>query len=247
MDATCVFKRIEKKYLLSEAQQEALFQRIGAQLRPDEYGRSTVLSLYLDTPDRRIIRSSIEAADYKEKLRLRSYGTAKADSTVFLELKKKFGGVVYKRRAAMTLTEAERYLRMGIKPFESQIMSELDWAMELYGRPKGAMLIACEREAWFDEEHPDLRLTFDRNIRYRENELRLDRGSAGTALLPKNTVLLEIKTAGAMPLWLADALDAEGILPGSFSKYGEAYLRTLEKKKRPVVILEGGKRHVVNL
>lgn len=247
MDATCVFKRIEKKYLLSEAQQEALFQRIGAQLRPDEYGRSTVLSLYLDTPDRRIIRSSIEAADYKEKLRLRSYGTAKADSTVFLELKKKFGGVVYKRRAAMTLTEAERYLRMGIKPFESQIMSELDWAMELYGRPKGAMLIACEREAWFDEAHPDLRLTFDRNIRCRENELRLDRGSAGTALLPKNTVLLEIKTAGAMPLWLADALDAEGILPGSFSKYGEAYLRTLEKKKRPVVIIEGGKRHVVNL
>ena len=247
MDETCVFKRIEKKYLLSEAQQEALFQRIGARLRPDEYGRSTVLSLYLDTPDRRIIRNSIEAADYKEKLRLRSYGTAGADSTVFLELKKKFGGVVYKRRAAMTLTEAERYLRMGIKPFESQIMSELDWAMKLYGRPKAAMLIACEREAWFDEEHPDLRLTFDRNIRYRENELRLDRGCAGCALLPKNTVLLEIKTAGAMPLWLADALDAEGILPGSFSKYGEAYLRTLEKKKRPVVILEGGKRHVVNL
>ena len=247
MDATCTFKRIEKKYLLSEAQQEALFQRIGAHLRLDEFGRSTVLSLYLDTPDRRIIRNSIEAADYKEKLRLRSYGTARADSTVFLELKKKFGGVVYKRRAAMTLTEAERYLRMGIKPFESQIMSELDWAMELYGRPKGAMLIACEREAWFDEAHPDLRLTFDRNIRCRENELRLDRGSAGTALLPKNTVLLEIKTAGAMPLWLADALDAEGILPGSFSKYGEAYLRTLEKKNRPVVIIEGGKRHVVNL
>ena len=247
MDATCVFKRIEKKYLLSEAQQEALFQRIGAHLRPDEFGRSTVLSLYLDTPDRRIIRNSIEAADYKEKLRLRSYGTAGADSTVFLELKKKFGGVVYKRRAAMTLTEAERYLRMGVKPFESQIMSELDWAMKLYKSPQAAMLIACEREAWFDEKHPDLRLTFDLNIRCRENELRLDRGSAGTAVLPKDTVLLEIKTAGAMPLWLADALDAEGVLPGSFSKYGEAYLRTLEKKKRPVVIIEGGKRHVVNL
>ena len=247
MDATCIFKRIEKKYLLSEAQQEALFQRIGAHLRPDEFGLSTVLSLYLDTPDRRIIRNSIEAADYKEKLRLRSYGTARADSTVFLELKKKYGGVVYKRRAAMTLREAERYLRMGIKPYESQIMSELDWAMRLYGRPKAAMLIACEREAWFDEAHPDLRLTFDRNIRCRENELRLDRGSAGTPLLPKDTVLLEIKTAGAMPLWLADALDAESILPGSFSKYGEAYLRTLEERDHPVCLIEGGQRHVVNL
>ena len=246
MDATYIFKRIEKKYLLSETQYEALFQRIGAHLKPDEFGRSTVLSLYLDTPDHRIIRSSIEAVDYKEKLRLRSYGMAGADSTVFLELKKKYGGVVYKRRAAMTLREAERYLRMGIKPYESQIMSELDWAMRLYGRPKAAMLIACEREAWFDEAHPDLRLTFDRNIRCRENELRLDRGSAGICLLPRDTVLLEIKTAGAMPLWLADALDAESILPGSFSKYGEAYLRTLEERDHPVCLIEGGQRHVVN-
>ena len=247
MDATYIFKRIEKKYLLSETQYEALFQRIGAHLKPDEFGRSTVISLYLDTPDHRIIRSSIEAVDYKEKLRLRSYGTAKVDSTVFLELKKKYGGVVYKRREAMTFKEAEIYLRMGVKPFESQIMSEIDWAMRLYGRPKGAMLIACEREAWFDEEHPDLRLTFDRNIRYRESELRLDRGSAGINLLPKDTVLLEIKTAGAMPLWLADALDAERILPGSFSKYGEAYLRTLEEKNYPISMIEGGEKHVVNL
>ena len=126
METTCNFKRIEKKYLLSEIQYEALFRRIGSHLKPDEYGRSAVMSLYLDTPDYRIIRHSIEAADYKEKLRLRSYGTASADSTVFLELKKKFGGVVYKRRAAMTLTEAERYLRTGVKPFESQIMSEID-------------------------------------------------------------------------------------------------------------------------
>ncbi len=247
MDTACIFKRIEKKYLLSQARYEALFQRIGSHLEPDEFGRSTVMSLYLDTPDRRIIRNSIEAVDYKEKLRLRSYGTAGADSTVFLELKKKFGGVVYKRRAAMTLPEAERYLQTGVKPYESQIMSELDWAMGFYGQPKGAMLIACEREAWFDGEHPDLRLTFDRNIRYRDSELRLDRGSAGIGLLPRDTVLLEIKTAGAMPLWLADALDAEKILPGSFSKYGAAYLRTLEEKKRPVPMPEGGINNVVNL
>ena len=247
MDTACIFKRIEKKYLLSEAQYEALWEGIGAHLRADEFGRSTVTSLYLDTPDRRIIRSSVEARDYKEKLRLRSYGRAAADSTVFLELKKKYGGVVYKRRAAMTLAEAERYLRLGVKPYESQIMSEIDWAMRLYGRPKPAVLIACEREAWFDDEYPDLRLTFDRNIRYRESELRLDRGSAGIALLPEKTVLLEIKTAGAMPLRLSHALDAEGILPGSFSKYGAAYARSLAEKKDHLRIIEGRTRHVVNL
>ena len=247
MVTTCNFKRIEKKYLLTEAQYDALMQRIGTHLQPDAYGRSTVISLYLDTPDHRIIRSSMEAVDYKEKLRLRSYGTASADSTVFLELKKKFGGVVYKRRVAMTFAQAQRYLREGVKPFESQIMSEIDWAMRLYAWPQGAMMIACEREAWFDEEHPDLRLTFDRNIRSRESELRLDKGSAGVNLLPEQTVLLEIKTAGAMPLWLADALDAEEIRPGSFSKYGAAYTRSCEEKKHPISTIKGGTKHVVNL
>ncbi len=247
MDATCIFKRIEKKYLLSEARYEALFRRIGGRLTPDQYGRSTVLSLYLDTPDFRIIRQSIEAVDYKEKLRLRSYGAAAPDSTVFLELKKKFGGVVYKRRAAMRLAEAERYLRLGIKPCESQILSELDWALRLYQWPQPRMLLACEREAWFDEAQPDLRLTFDRGIRYRESALSLSAGAAGIRLLPEDAVLLEIKTAGAMPLWLADALDAEGILPGRFSKYGAAYTRSLEEKKKPIPITKGGIQHVVNL
>ena len=247
METTCIFKRIEKKYLLSEERYAALLCRIGPHLRPDEYGRSTVTSLYLDTPDYRIIRSSIEAEDYKEKLRLRSYGRATADAAVFLELKKKYGGVVYKRRAAMTLAEAERYLQKGIKPYESQIMAEIDWAMRLYGRPSPRVLIACEREAWFDGEHPDLRLTFDRNIRCREHALRLDRGAAGVPLLPERTVLLEINTAGAMPLWLARALDAEGILPGSFSKYGAAYARRLEETRSPILITKGGTQHVVNL
>ena len=246
METTFIFKRIEKKYLLSEAQFQALFRRIRFHLRPDEFGRSTVMSLYLDTPDHRIIRNSIEAVNYKEKLRLRSYGTAKADSSVFLELKKKNNGVVYKRRASMTLAEAERYLEQGIRPFESQIIHELDWAMSFYGSLRPAMLIACEREAWFDEEHPDLRLTFDRNIRYRESELRLSAGTEGIALLPENTVLLEIKTAGGMPLWLAHALDAEGIRPGSFSKYGAGYLHSLERTRRIITLSKGGNQYVVN-
>ena len=245
METILDFKRIEKKYLLSEKQFDSLFRRIGFHLKPDEYGRSTVLSLYLDTPDHRIIRNSLEAADYKEKLRLRSYGTASFDSTVFLELKKKFRGVVYKRRAAMSLSQVNRYLQQKAKPFESQIMSEIDWSMRRYQWPEPAMLIACEREAWFDDEHPDLRLTFDRNIRYRETDLTFRRAYVGTSLLPDHTVLLEIKTAGSMPLWLAEALDNGSILPCSFSKYGSAYNFSREEKQI-ISILEGDNKNVVN-
>ena len=245
METICNFKRIEKKYLLSEKQYQDLFSCIGSHLKPDEYGQSTIMSLYLDTPDHRIIRNSIEAADYKEKLRLRSYGTAASDSTVFLELKKKNKGIVYKRRTAMTLLQANSYLYRRAKPFESQIMSEIDWAMKLYRWPKPTMLIACEREAWFDDEHPDLRLTFDRDIRYRETDLAFKRANAGISLLPKNTVLLEVKTAGAMPLWLADAFDKGDILPCSFSKYGTAYTQSQEEKQI-ISMLKGGNKSVVN-
>ena len=229
MDPICIFQRIEKKYRLSRLQRQMLLGEIGGRLLPDVYGRSTVLSLYLDTPDHLLIRNSLDAGAYKEKLRLRSYGTPRADSAVFLELKKKYKGVVYKRRVSMTLRDAERYFRTGEAAGDSQIMREIDYAMDFYRRPAPAMLIACEREAFTAKEAPDLRLTFDENIRARDSALRLDLGSAGTRILPEQEILLEIKTGGAMPLWLSGALDRCRIRPSSFSKYGAAYLQSLER------------------
>lgn len=223
MDSICIFKRIEKKYRLTDGQRQALLERIGPCLIPDAHGRSTVCSLYLDTPDHRLIRNSIDARVYKEKLRLRSYGTPGAGSEVFLELKKKYRGVVYKRRVSMTLAEAEAYLGGGAMPQESQIMAEIDYAMRYYRRPVQAMLIAYEREAYDVREYPALRLTFDSAIRYREDALQLERGSAGRPVIPLGTTLMEIKTDGAIPVWLSHALDELGIAPASFSKYGAAY------------------------
>lgn len=82
------FKRTEKKYLMSASEYRSLIGRIGKYLIPDEYGKSTICSAYLDTPDYRIVRSSIEAGNYKEKLRLRSYSVPNSESRVFLEIKK---------------------------------------------------------------------------------------------------------------------------------------------------------------
>lgn len=223
MSDICIFRRIEKKYLLTEAQRRELMERIREHLQPDEYGRSTVCSLYLDTPDWLMIRNSIDATTYKEKLRLRSYGTPGPDSRVFLELKKKYQGVVYKRRVALTERQAEAYLRSGIKPFDSQIFRELDYAMRFYHNPRPAVALSYEREAFTVPAVPNLRLTFDTHVRYRTAELSLTAGTAGKEILPEDTVILEIKTDGAMPMWLSRALDDCGIHPASFSKYGTAY------------------------
>ena len=220
-----IFRRVEKKYRLNPEQKNALLSCIAEHLTPDPHGRSTICSLYLDTPDFLLIRNSIAARVYKEKLRLRSYGTPKMDDHVFLEIKKKFKGVVYKRREVMTLQEAMAYIEHGEKPCDSQIMREIDYAMHFYRQPRPAMLVAYEREAYFDKTDPNLRITFDTNVRARETDCRLENGSHGDYLLPDDTFLMEIKTTGAMPVWLAQALSECAIRPSRFSKYGTAYTR----------------------
>ena len=227
METTYIFKRIERKYLLDEVSKRRLLQRMTGKLLLDEFDKSTICSLYLDTPDHRIIRNSIDARAYKEKLRLRSYGTPQADSMVYLELKKKFEGVVYKRRVSLPLSVAMAYLNGGQLPNAGQIWREIDYAMRFYGWPAPAMLIAYEREAYAWADDPSFRVTFDSAPRARDTALLLERGSGGIPLLAVGTELMEVKTAGAMPLSFAQALNEMNIRPTSFSKYGTAYMKSL--------------------
>lgn len=226
-----IFRRVEKKYRISAEQQQRLLALVGDRLAPDAHGRSTVCSLYLDTPDFLLIRNSIDARAYKEKLRLRSYGTPTGSSKVFLEIKKKYKGIVYKRRVAMSLDEAMEYINGGAPPFTSQIISEIDYALRYYRNVAPAMLLACEREAYYDAEDPELRLTFDTSIRYRTAALSLDAGDRGTPIA-EGAIILEIKTGGAMPLWLSHALGECKIYPAPFSKYKTAYLHLQERKNK---------------
>ncbi len=231
-----IFKRVEKKYLLTERQRAALLEKISPMLVPDKYGHSTISSLYLDTPDFRIIRASIEAKEqghaYKEKLRLRTYGTPTDGTKVFLEIKKKYKGVVYKRRIALTLAEAMDYINGGARPPDSQIMREIDYSMCFYSHPKPAAVVSYERDAFFVRDLPALRITFDSAVRYRNTDLDLTHGSHGKKLLEDSFFLMEIKTHGAMPLWLSHALDELNIYPVSFSKYGRAYIDIINEKRK---------------
>ncbi len=198
-------------------------------LVPDKWGKSTVLSIYFDTPDSLLIRNSIDAKAFKEKLRLRSYGIAKDETTVFLELKRKFKGVVYKRRQALTLKEAKDYIKTGVIPKDTQIMKEIDYFLKLYNYPKPKFLIACERNAFYILNEPYLRLTFDENIRYETEEISFKKQPLGNPILPEGYKIMEFKTNSAMPLWLVDALNSLNIRPQKFSKYATAYNKLLEK------------------
>ena len=218
-----VFKRIEKKYMLTRPQREALLQAFTDRMQRDAFGRHTISNLYLDTDDFELTRRSIEKPVYKEKLRLRAYGVPGPEDTVFLELKKKYKGVVYKLRMELNCRQAMDYLLRGKRPdLGSQIAHELDYALRLYA-PRPQVYLCYDREAYFCPDNPDLRITLDENIRFRTQQVDLMRGAWGTPTLPDGATLMEIKIPGAMPLWLADALDAQRVYPCSYSKVGTVY------------------------
>lgn len=225
------FRRVEKKYLMTRDQFEQLQEALKPYLVPDDYPVSTICNLYYDTSDYLLIRRSIEKPNYKEKFRLRSYGVPEPGSPVFMEIKKKYDGIVYKRRVRVTAFEAQRYLAGGPVPLcnDKQIMREIHWFCRRYPL-QPAMFLAYDRWAYRGADDPNLRITFDRNIRYRTDDLDLTHGDRGTRLLPKDTVLMEIKIPGAAPLWLSHILSELGIFSNSFSKYGRCYQRVLQEQ-----------------
>jgi len=229
MDYQNIFQRHELKYLLNSQQKEQMMETLQPYMRPDEYGRTCIRNIYFDTDSFRLIRRSIEKPAYKEKLRVRSYQTAGPDDMVFVELKKKYRSVVYKRRIAITKQAARECFQTGTPlPVRSQIADEIDYFRSYYQPLRPAVFLSYERDAYESIDGSGFRVTFDEQIQYRQNDLSLGAEPYGKPLLKPGEALMEIKAAAAMPLWMARQLAAQRIYQTSFSKYGAAYQNILE-------------------
>ena len=235
MAVQTVFKRYELKYLLTSEQKEKVLAAMAPYMKLDQYGRTTIRNLYYDTDSYLLIRRSIEKPAYKEKLRIRSYSQVSADNAVFVELKKKYDDVVYKRRlslpnqAAMAWLAGDRHCDQ-----HTQIANEIGYFMELYGPLKPAVFLSYEREAYYCKEGTDFRVTFDDTILCRQENLSLTSEVYGTEILPKGMTLMEIKCNGGIPLWMTQVLSKERIYKTSFSKYGTAYKALIFPQTHPV-------------
>ncbi len=222
-----VFKRYELKYIITKEQKAAVAEAMSQFMKLDKYGRTTIQNLYFDTDSYLLIRRSIEKPTYKEKLRVRSYGVAVPNGKVFVELKKKYKSVVYKRRVALPLPEAMAWLCSDESlSNESQISNEIDYFLQYYKTLRPTVFLSYEREAYFARDGSDLRITFDENVTVRQHDLSLTLPAYGTEILPSEMTLMEIKCSGGIPLWLTHTLSEQKIFKTSFSKYGTAY-RTL--------------------
>lgn len=223
------FQRYEKKFLLTPGQYRDLLPLLEPWTEADQYGEYTICGLYYDTAAFDLIRASVQKPPYKEKFRLRSYGVPGEGDRIFGEIKKKFNGVVYKRRVAATPGEMERFLAGGELRHESpQIQREIHWFLRCHPiAPR--VFIGYDRTALAGREDPDLRITFDRNIRWRTADLDLRAGDHGRPLLEEERIVMEAKLPLAAPLWLVQALGRVGAYPTGFSKVGSCYQRHIAR------------------
>jgi hypothetical protein len=222
------FRRVEIKYMLSPDEYQALLELIQPNIEQDRYFASTNCSIYFDTDHKDLVIHSMEKPLYKEKLRLRSYNVPSMDDTVFVEIKRKFSGVGSKRRISVKLKDFYRYLETGeLNSTSPQIKSEIDYCIK-YHQLKPKLFLAYDRNSYCGRQDHTFRLTFDRNIRSRETDLRLEDGDAGTPFFDDDTIIMETKTLDAYPLWFSHALAQLKIYPASFSKYGKVYQKIMQ-------------------
>lgn len=221
-----VFKRYEIKYMLTLEQKQIILDAMKDYMELDKYGRSSIRNVYFDTDSYRLIRRSIDKPSYKEKLRIRSYGKATPDGRVFVELKKKYDHVVYKRRLDLPCQTAFDWTTgLCERPNDTQIAKEIEYFLKYYGDLRPQAFLSYEREAYFERSGGSFRVTFDDNILFRRDDLTLLSEPYGNSLLEEGAVLMELKCAGGIPLWLVEVLSREKIYKTSFSKYGTGYTR----------------------
>lgn len=227
------FARKEIKYRMTEEQYLQFLEAASLLIEPDgAFPHSQILNIYYDTPNHDLVNRSMQKPKYKEKLRLRSYGVPKADSQTFLEIKKKFNGIVYKRRTTLTCAEATAFIdpdgnsdrKLPETLASTQIGRELTYFRDFY-HPIPAMVLCYDRDSYMGTFDHSFRLTIDRNIRYRTDELDLTLGDHGKILDKDFGYLMELKASGSIPLPIVQLLSACKIYPTSFSKYGRAYTK----------------------
>jgi len=115
-------------------------------------------------------------------------------------------------------------MNKGIYDSNNQIMKEVNYFFQYYNL-QPSYYLAYDRKSYKGIKESQLRITFDRNLRSRKEDLKLELGDAGKKYFKEDTYIMEIKTLDSIPLWLARILSELKIFPISFSKIGNVYRR----------------------
>ena len=221
--------RLEYKYIVPTHKMENLrelllpFVEYDPYSNIDESGEYTVKSIYLDSKKFKDYQDKCDGIYKRKKIRIRGYNSITHDSKMFLEIKKKIGTHIYKNRSHIRFSELKGFLEnKSLDSIESK-KDISDAEKFLYYYVKGSLnpitLVTYEREAFFSKFDKSLRITFDKNIRYKKAENCDILFSEHSDTIKSDFFVLEIKFTKGFPDWLQKILQSLDLKRGSFSKY----------------------------
>ncbi len=171
----------------------------------------------------------------------------------YFELKSKINGLVMKRRVKMTLDNAMAFAGYtgrqiadgndprvcfdaenaeklaSFAPSSAQILRELQFII-LNKKLVPRNIVSYERLALYAIDDPELRITFDLNVRTRGDRLDLKEGTSGKLSCPENVAVLELKTGKELPLWLVKLVSKYAYRNKTFSKYCSYYVNMIPEE-----------------
>ena len=222
--------RHELKYLISESTAAGVTQFITQFMRMDRFselqenGTYPIVSLYLDSPNLKLFRESMDGHKNRFKLRIRSY-TDDIDYPRFFEIKRRVNTIIIKSRAQVMDKSIPSFLSGKLPPPQGH--STEDEALKQFMfylnsiRAKPMVQVRYQRQAYeskYDQKR--VRITFDRDLCGNITSLpHVGLDGRKWYKVPTNGVILEVKFTGRYPGWIDRMVKCFGLNKRSISKY----------------------------
>jgi hypothetical protein len=232
-------QRFEFKYVIREEVAIAVREFVRSYLEIDGYGATLpnlsypVHSLYLDSPDLKLYRSTINGNKNRFKLRLRFYEN-RPNAPIYFEIKNRRGSVILKERGAVKREAAPTVLSGHVPELEHLVLKDSKQLVALHHfcqhvvnlQAKPQTHVAYLREAWLSQDENSVRVTMDRRVRSEIcPDLRLTPEMAEPMYVFGNLVVLELKFTDRFPDWFKELVRIFGLMQGSAAKYVDGVTR----------------------
>ena len=176
------FNRYELKYLLDDSAAKSIMEDLKKYMIIDNHGKNGeyyLTSLYYDSDDLQFYWEKIEGIRFRRKLRIRLYESKEevnANTIVFVEIKQRLNRVTQKRRIALPLSMAVKLCNGEMIEHgnsDSAIVNEVIHMVRT-NKLKPRCITSYKRTALNGTlNDPGLRVTFDKNLRFRRQDLDL--------------------------------------------------------------------------
>lgn len=215
--------RVEDKYVCSEQELLILQANIGSILGEDHHqcddSGYCITSVYFDDLYDSAYRDAVDGNAIRRKYRIRIYNGSLRQ--IKLEIKDKRYSRVLKKSQLITEDQMYQLLegqQINCGQYDMESPAGLFNLALVQNRLRPKIIVEYDRKA-FVYQPGNVRITFDRNIRFSDQITRFGRERISYDYLDNPGDVLEVKYDEFLPQFIAQTLEAGNMIQASYSKY----------------------------